>query len=345
MAAAQVAGGRFARPPRRAHRWSAARGRRSSLYVRVVTINAAVLVAAVLLLLLTPVTVSSRVSTGQALILVVAVLVMVAADAALLKVTFRGLAMLGRRMRTLDVLRSRERLPEVGGRETRALISGFNAMIDRLEDERRASARGHIAKVEGERQRISRELHDEIGQRTTGILLQLSSLRNDVPEGAAARVARLQDEARALMDEVGALAWRVRPAILDNLGLLAALRALASSLTNSGVRIDAILPDAPPDLDHDVELAVYRIAQEAVTNAVRHAGARVITVRMTVSATDLLLQVCDDGQGLGTGSTEGSGLRGMRERTLLIDGRLVVGARFPRGVQVELSLPMTARTG
>jgi two-component system sensor histidine kinase UhpB len=119
----------------------------------------------------------------------------------------------------------------MGGAETRALIGGFNSMLDRLQAERRASTRRTVATLEGERQRISRELHDEIGQRLTGVLLQLDRIHDEASDPARPHIVAVQDETRAVMDEVGALAWWIRPAILDDLALLSALTSLTASLT------------------------------------------------------------------------------------------------------------------
>jgi two-component system, NarL family, sensor histidine kinase UhpB len=321
-------------------RWSVARMRRSSLYARVLAVNVAILLLGLLLLLWTPVTVSAPVSIRQVIVLVVATVVLAAADAAMLKFSFTGLVALVDRMETLDLLRPRDRLPEVGGAETRALIGGFNGMLDRLEAERRASVRRTVATLEGERQRISRELHDEIGQRMTGILLQLGPIHDEAPDAARPRIVAVQDEARAVMDEIGALAWRIRPAILEDLGLLSALTSLAESLGGHGPpRIESVLPHRLPPMGHEVELAVYRIAQEALTNAVRHAGATTIRVWLGVNETHLMLQVADDGYGLPEAGVDGPGLRGMHERALLIGGLLSIQANSPHGRRIELTVP------
>jgi two-component system, NarL family, sensor histidine kinase UhpB len=322
-------------------RRSLARMRRSSLYVRVVAVNAAILLLGLVLLLWTPVTVSAPVSIRQVIVLVVATIVLAAADAALLKFSFTGLVALVHRMETLDLLRPRDRLPQMGGAETRALIGGFNTMLDRLEAERRASTRRTVATLEGERERISRELHDEIGQRLTGILLQLGPIHDEAPDTARPRIVAVQDEARAVMDEIGALAWRIRPAILDDLGLLSALTSLVESLGGHGPpRIERVLPHRLPPMGHEVELAVYRIAQEALTNAVRHAGATTIVVCVRVDETDFVLQVADDGLALPEAGDDGAGLRGMHERALLIGGLLNIQANSPHGRRIDLTIPV-----
>jgi two-component system, NarL family, sensor histidine kinase UhpB len=296
-----------------------------SLYVRVVVVNSAVLLLAVFALVVTPATVSFPISTEQGLVLVVGAVVIALADAVLLRLNFRGLRAVVRRMETIDVLRPEELLPETGGPEAKSLIVGFNTMLERLETERRTSARRTLTAIEGERRRIGRELHDEIGQRLTGTLLELQRLADDLPEPFKSEVACVQEQQRATLDEVGALAWQLRPALLDDLGLLSAVDALAESLNEPGVRIETSLPESLPALPPELELVVYRIAQEALTNAVRHARASRIGLELEVRTGRLTLQVRDDGTGFSIPTSEGPGIRGMRERALLVGGRLHIG--------------------
>ena len=317
------------------------RRRTASLYVLVVSVNAAILLAAVLVLVLTPATISSQTINEEGGVLAVVLVVMVVANALLLRVAFSGLAALVRRMETLDVLQPRERLAQMGTAETRALIAGFNAMLDRLEDERIASAGRMVATLEGERRRIGQELHDEIGQRLTGILLQLGRVEAEAPEDLLPRIAGVQSEVRATLDEVGTLAWQVRPGVLDDLGLLSALEALADSLGEGGpVHVNIVLPDRLGRMASDVELAVYRIAQEALTNAVRHSGATAIQLELRPAGQDVVLQVTDNGRGLTGDKNEDLGLRGMRERALLVGGRLRIEPQRP-GVRVWLAVPQS----
>jgi two-component system sensor histidine kinase UhpB len=313
-----------------------------SLYLRVVAVNAAILAAATALLVFTPATVSFPVAIDQGLILGAGLFVLIVANAVLVRISFRGLEGLVQRMETLDVLQPRQRLPSLGGPEVRALIDGFNAMLERLEEERRRSARRAFSALEGERRRVGQELHDEIGQRLTGILLQLARVTDDAPEPVRERLAGVQAEVRATLDEIGALAWQLRPGVLDDLGLQRALEALTQTFgERSPARIELAVPASLPTLSDDVELAVYRIAQESLNNALRHAGAATITLDLRNDERELSLEVADDGRGLGDlgALTEGSGLRGMRERALLIGARLRIDSPFGRGVRVRLDVP------
>lgn len=314
--------------------------RRLSLYARVLIVNTLVLVAAVLVLVVSPATVSFPVAAEQGTVLALGVVAMAASNAVLLRVNFRGLTSVVRQMRTLDVLQAPERLAETGGRDARTLIAGFNHMVDRLEAERRSSTRRALHALESERRRIGRELHDEVGQRLTGSLLQLGRLADEVPEPWRAVVLELQEQQRATLDEVGSMAWQLRPALLDDLGLVEALGALSGSLRDGGgPTVVVSVPESVPGLSPEEELVVYRIAQEAVTNAVRHSGATVVRLGLATGSASLVLDVVDDGSGLSAEAQAGPGIRGMRERALLVGGRLTVSSAQPHGVRVRLALP------
>lgn len=321
------------------------RQRRSgvSLYARVVAVNAAVMSVAALLLVASPATVSSPVGVDEGLILAGGLIAMIIANAILLRRSFRGLEGLAEHMESLDLLQPPRRVEPMGGREVRTLIGAFNEMLGKLEAERRTSTHRTVSALEEERRRIGQELHDEIGQRLTGILLQLGRVATDVPEQIRDRVAAIQEESRATLDEVGALAWQIRPGILEDLGLVSALQALAQSLDeHAGANIRSDLPERVDQMPTEIELAVYRIAQEALSNALRHSNGRRITVRLRGNDAGVQLSVSDDGQGLDPSSPEGPGIRGMRERALLIGARLTITAPSAGGTTVLLDAPYTA---
>jgi two-component system, NarL family, sensor histidine kinase UhpB len=333
----QSAGG-FARAMERL----STRYRRTSLYVRVVAINAAIVAAATLVLAVTPATVGYPIQLQEAIVLVVGVLIVAVANALVLRISFGALASVVARMKTADLLQPRERLPEVGGSEMRAVVAGFNQMLARLEADRRESSRRTLAALEGERRRIAQELHDEIGQRLTGMLLQLGNLVPDAPSGLRERVSAIQEDTRATLDQVGLLAWQLRPGILDDLGLLRALEALVESFEEQArIRVQSSLPARLASITPDAELAVYRIVQEALTNAVRHSGVRQIDLMIAVREQRLSVSVSDDGVGLSPGEDEGgAGIRGMRERALSVGGTLAIDSGPRAGVRVSLELPL-----
>ena len=317
------------------------RYRRTSLYARVVAINAAIVAGATVVLALTPVTVGYPIALEEAIVLVVGVLMVAVANALVLRISFGALASVVARMKTVDLLRPRERLPVVGGPEMRAVVTGFNQMLERLEEERRQSSRRTLAALEGERRRIAQELHDEIGQRLTGMLLQLGNVVPDVPRELGERVRAIQEEARATLDEVGLLAWQLRPGILDDLGLLRALEAHVEAFEEQAqIRVRSSLPLRLPTLSPEAELAIYRIVQEALTNSARHAGARQIDVTVALEDEQLFVSVTDDGVGLRATREERAGMRGMRERALAIGGTLAIESMPERGVRVALGVPL-----
>jgi two-component system sensor histidine kinase UhpB len=311
------------------------------LYVRVVAINAAIVAGATLILALTPATVGYPIALEEAIVLVLGVLAVAGANALVLRISFGALASVVRRMETVDLLRPQERLPVAGGPEVRAVVAGANQMLARLEEERRESSRRTLDALEGERRRIAQELHDEVGQRLTGMLLQLGNLVPDVPQDLRDRVRAIQEDARATLDEVGVLAWQLRPGILDDLGLLRALEALIESVEEQAqIRVRSVLPARLPTITPEAELAVYRIVQEALTNAVRHAGVAWVHLTIAVEDEQLSVSVSDDGVGLSAEEGEGAGIRGMRERALAIGGTLAIESAPRAGARVSFTLPL-----
>jgi two-component system sensor histidine kinase UhpB len=314
--------------------------RQRSLYARVVAINAAIVAGATVVLMLTPATVGYPISWTEAAVLVVGVVLVIAANAAVLRVGFGGLNRIVTQMETVDLLQPKERLPLVGDPETRAVVAGLNQMLSRLERERRESSQRTLAALEDERRRIARELHDEIGQRLTGLVLQLGMLTRDSPPELRDRIRVLQENARATLDEVAVLAWQLRPGILDDLGLRRALEALVESLEEQTpqIRIEHSLPTAFPRLAPDADLAIYRIAQEAITNAVRHSGATRVELAIAVNARVVSVSVSDDGTGLGDDGGD-VGIRGMRERAISVGGTLTITSGTSGGALVVFEFP------
>jgi two-component system, NarL family, sensor histidine kinase UhpB len=310
------------------------------LYARVLAVNASILVVAFLVLVLTPVRVDPTPTRGQFAILFAGLVVMLAGNALLLRFSMAPLGRLMGLMRSADVLQPGRRLDAGGTPEVAEVITAFNATLERLEDERRASMRRVLSAQEAERRRIAQELHDQIGQNLTAVLLELKRLRGHVAEGWADTLADAQELARESLDELRRISYELRPAVLDDLGLASALAALADAVARRAqIEVaNEVAPGVPP-LAPDVELAVYRIAQEALTNAVRHSGCTCVRVRLAAEGGAVFLRVADDGRGLGELPRSGGGVRGMRERALMIGGRLVLGVGEEGGVEVELCIP------
>lgn len=195
---------------------------------------------------------------------------------------------------------------------------------------------------EEERRRLRRDLHDGLGSQLAALHLRADTVRmlilND-PAAALEVAVELRDEIRATVTEIRRLVYGLRPPALDELGLTGAVRALIAQRTSPGglhVTIDA--PDPFPALPAAIEVAAYRIVQEALTNVVHHAHARTCSIQIEL-ADSLCLNICDDGVGLSTASHKGVGLRSMRERAEELGGTCCVEANTRGGTRVIARLP------
>jgi two-component system sensor histidine kinase UhpB len=306
-----------------------ARFARLPLLWRVFAINALLLVAATLLLALTPVTIHASLALVEGVDLAVALVVMLGANLLLLRHTLAPLGWLVERMRTVDLLRPGQRLVEHGGAEVAELVQAFNQMLERLEAERRESGRRALQAQEAERRRIASGLHDEVGQVLTGVLLRLDD-------------EETKDAVRQALNEVRRIARELRPEMLEQLGLVSALTELSRRFADSsGIRVEPRFAPSLPPLTDEAELAVYRVAQESLTNVARHAGATRVDLALEAGAGSVVLSVSDDGHGMpeAAASNGHGGLRGMRERALLVGGALAIKPGRTGGVEVRLEVP------
>jgi two-component system sensor histidine kinase UhpB len=190
----------------------------SALFWRMFALNALMFVAATAALAVSPATVSLPVSVKELIVLAVGLVLMLAVNAVLLRTSLRPLNGLSALMKRVDLLRPGERARVVGNGDVAHLIRGFNEMLDRLEAERGASAAQALAAQEGERQRIAQELHDEIGQSLTAVLLGLKRIIDRAPAELRDELRAVQDITRGSLDEVRQVARRLRPGVLDDLG-------------------------------------------------------------------------------------------------------------------------------
>jgi two-component system sensor histidine kinase UhpB len=289
------------------------------LFWRVFAAYSVVLLLAFAALVLTPITVSVPIALAEAAVLAGGVIVMLAVTAALIRPAFRPLMTVTQTMREIDPLEPGQRVPVIGGPHVAGLALAFNDMLERLEHERRESARQALTVQEAERQRIARELHDEVGQIFTAMMLQIQSLSARAPAELRDELAELNETARTGATDVRRIASRLRPEALEDLGLRSALSALATSFSDqTGVHVDRSF-EPVPDLDEEQELVVYRVAQEALTNVARHARASSVEVELRRDDGAAVLRVRDDGRGLPPDATSSSnGIRGMRERAMLV---------------------------
>jgi two-component system sensor histidine kinase UhpB len=213
-------------------------------------------------------------------------------------------------------------------------------MLGRIEVERRDSARRALAAQESERRRVARELHDEVGQALTAVVLELDRAERRAAPDVNGTVAHAREAVRLSLEDVRGIARRLRPEALDDLGLASALAALTNNVTRrTRVHVErAIAPRLPP-LEPDEELVLYRVAQEALTNVVRHAGVSRAWLAFEIRDGRIVLEVRDVGAGFEPAVTPGgAGLLGMRERALLIGAELDVRSASGEGTSVLLRL-------
>ena len=312
---------------------------RLPLLWRVFAINAFLLAVGTLLLAVTPVTIHASIALLEGLDLVVGLAVMLVANFLLLRHTLSPLDRLIERMRTADLLHPGQRLAESGGMEVSALVRAYNQMLDRLESERRDSGQRALRAQEAERLRIARGLHDEVGQVLTGVLLQLDSVAFD-------DVEETKQAVRQALEEVRRIAQELRPEMLEHLGLVSALTELTRKFAeHSGIRVSRRFAAQLPSLSDEAEIAVYRVAQESLTNVARHAQASRVEVALEPGPDSVVLRVVDDRRGLPglpTAPNGHAGLRGMRERALLVGGALAIKRSDAGGVEVRLEVPAGA---
>jgi signal transduction histidine kinase len=238
-----------------------------------------------------------------------------------------------------------------------ALGQQVGAALENADLYRRLEARRHdlerlssrmVAQHESERRRLSRELHDETAQVFSAVKMELVTLRDGLAPHDAGRL----DHALGLVDagirSIRNVVNDLRPSLLDDLGLLPAVRSLVADIgSRSGIATALDAPAALPPLAEDAELALYRAVQEALTNVVRHAGASAVAVRLAEDAGALVLTVRDDGNGAGGGfdHPDRLGLRGMKERITALGGAVDVAGAPGAGVTVRVSLPLGAAAG
>jgi two-component system sensor histidine kinase UhpB len=215
----------------------------------------------------------------------------------------------------------------------------------------RLSARALAARIlnaqEGERVRISRELHDDTGQALTLLLIRLQLVENHSAEPAVRReIAELRGLVGETLDGVRRLAVHLGPGVLEDLGLRSAIEWLVDRVrVEAGLRVDLQLEGDCENVLSEVGVAVFRVAQEALTNVVRHAQAERVAVRLTAHADMLELTIQDDGRGFSLDDARarpGSsiGLFGMTERIALVDGRIEIDSKPGHGTTVRASVPI-----
>jgi two-component system, NarL family, sensor histidine kinase UhpB len=325
---------------------------RVPLFYKILVANALIAVAALL--------VGSTLGAGAerwTLALVGALVVTVLVNALIVRLALTPVRALEEVARSVQDGSLEARVPEspLVDRDLERVIHTFNGMLDAL-----ASYRRRLREVAGralqaeeeERKRVSRELHDETAQALAALRIRLH-VALESPD-AARREAVLEEVREGIteaLDGVRRMARGLRPPALDELGLVAAIEAHARTLQESTtVEVRVEREALPPRLPAALELAVYRIVQEALTNALRHADATRITVRLEVRDGWLRVEVSDDGRGfeagpLVRGERIGLGIGGMQERARYLGGEVEIESRHGEGTRVLALIPVEGASG
>ncbi len=322
--------------------------RRRDLLTQVLFVNLLLMVATVVATVLAAspdLSISDAPQTGIVLGLAIGLTIIV--NVVLLQRRFRPLERLVDQMEKADLSRPGASLLAAGEspggpEEVERLHHAFVVMLERLESERRRSSSAALDAQEEERARVARDLHDEVNQSLTGLLLRLEAAREKAPPELAGELAQIRVLANQAMQELLALARQLRPTALDDLGLNAALAGHVRDVDRQGQVDASFVSDGDlSQLPQDVQLVVYRVAQEALSNAVQHARAHHLEVGLHRDGHDVVLSVDDDGRGFTFDeAATGLGLPGMRERALLVNGAIQVESRPQVGTRVRLRVPI-----
>jgi two-component system sensor histidine kinase UhpB len=338
---------------------------RLSLFEKVILTNSAMLVAEALAGLWVT---SHNLETHHYFIdtsfIVLATLLGLVVNALLLRASFRPLFALLTTMRAISAGNTEARASvATSDAEIGALANTFNTMLDRLDAARHEQAMSILQAQEEERRRISLELHDESGQTLTALLVYVEVLNqrlNLLPEQSITRDARQQLEGdlshlseltQHSLQTIRSLAQQLRPSVLDDLGLPAALRWLAEDSRQRlqlsiEVHIEGIAEPSGHRHAAEYEIALFRTAQEGLTNIARHAHAQHVILALQQQAAYISLQVRDDGCGYDTTQQRaGLGIFGMRERVSALGGTFTIDSQCGKGTSVQVLIPLPVNKG
>lgn len=295
------------------------------LTYRVAGVNAIVLIAtvAVTVVVLAPGKFGT-VEVSELVVLLAALVLVAVANFVMLRWIVRPLEALTELARRVDLSRPGARMPSAQPTsEAGELAVTFNEMLERLEAERREATGRVLAAQESERLRIALELHDQVGQELTAVLLGLGRVQGRLEPPVREEVIEVQEAVRVSLEDVRRIALELRPEALDDLGLISALAVLCERFgQQTGITVDHHFGHPLPKLEPEQELVVYRVAQEALTNVARHSGAQRAELALQAHDGKLIATVTDWGQGLTAEAKPGTGIQGMRERAGLIGATL-----------------------
>jgi two-component system sensor histidine kinase UhpB len=320
--------------------------RRRDLLTQVLLVNLLLVVVAVVLAVIAANADADLFDTQSGIVLGLAVALTIVFNVLLIQRRFQPLEQLVDQMERADLSRPganlRDGADPAGPEEVVRLHQAFARMLERLEAERRRASSAALTAQERERTRVARDLHDEVNQSLTGLLLRLEATREKAPPELAAELAEIRAVANQAMQELLDLARQLRPTALDDLGLAPALAGNVRELSRQGVDADFEADGALGRLPEDVQLVIYRVAQEALNNAGRHSEAEHVHVSLQREGDRVELTVRDDGRGFTFDETgRGLGIGGMRERALLVGGEFQIESRPGVGTRVRLIVPIT----
>jgi two-component system sensor histidine kinase UhpB len=323
---------------------------RTTLLTQVLAVNAFLVgVTAMIAVVVARDRLADATSTEGVLTLALAVCSAVLLNSILLRVRLDSIGRLVRTMDQIDLLSPGRRhfTPASAPREVLELSGRFNEMLARIEDERRQAGRAVLRAQEQERSRIAQDLHDEVNQALTGILLRLEATISDASPALRLELQETKQLATQAMEELLQLARQLRPTALDDHGLIAALASQVDDFGHrTGIEAGFRHHGPLPVLSSEEQLVIYRVTQESLNNIAQHSGARRVDVELSFVGT-IVLRVTDDGAGFEMGAKRarrrrgGLGLSGMRERALLIGGHLNVFSAPGQGTTIELTMGAT----
>ena len=275
----------------------------------------------------------------------------------LVKIAFRPLEDVSDTMKAIRAGYRGIRVPEVtDDPQIEELSKSLNSMLNTMDMQRKKAAASVIKAQEEERKRIARELHDETSQSLTGLVIGIRMVQEIVPDympDVQERLENINDLAHATLNEVHTMAVRLRPSVLDDLGLAPALRSYAREYSeNTGIPVEMQLLGMSHRLTPELETVLYRVIQEALTNVARHSNAT--SCRVTLRRKELVVQgvIEDNGQGfdsqkvmLSDEKGRGLGLHGMKERIELVGGSLEFAARPVKGTTIFIEAPLQSEEG
>jgi two-component system, NarL family, sensor histidine kinase UhpB len=329
--------------------------RRSTLLTQVLTVNALLVgVTALIAAVVARDRLADAASGDGLLVLGLTVASAILLNSLLLRMRLAPIERLVDAMTHVDLARPgmRAATPRRSSREVQELTDSFNRMLARLEEERRQAGRAVLRAQEQERSRIAQDLHDEVNQALTAILLRLSATIGDAPWGLRSELQETQELVSQAMDELLALARQLRPTALDDHGLVAALAGQVSDFgQRTGMQAHFHHHGEVPTLSVEEQLVIFRVTQESLSNIAKHANAHDVDVELSFVGRTVL-RVRDDGGGFTAPSSQrrngrirgrpgGLGLNGMRERALLVGGNLTIFTAPGEGTTIELTMGAT----